>query len=331
MQEIELLFKISQLYYEQGLTQNDIAKKLFISRSNISRLLKQAQELGIVEITVHYPSERKRRIEVEFNNRFHLDEIRVVDLSNRTGYELYTATTKLAAAYLNMQLNNDSVLALTCGNSLCGMVHELRPKSYLPGMQVVPLMGSIESQNIILDGYYLVRQVAEVYGCRYQCIMAPFRVDDAVMCQNLMRRPAMIETMSLAENATIMCTGIGADMQSGYLAKNEHQAFFQHGAVGYIAGYYFDENGNILDMPDIYGRLITASRKMFEIPTRCAVVADIKKARATLAALRGGLINALITNNVVASLILSLDSAGALSPDAPSFRDEPEQQAEDRQ
>ena len=67
MQELELLLKVAQLYYEQGLTQNEIAKKLFISRSNISRLLTQAREAGIVEIKVHYPFERKRRIEVEFN------------------------------------------------------------------------------------------------------------------------------------------------------------------------------------------------------------------------------------------------------------------------
>ena len=62
MQELELLLKVAQLYYEQGLTQNEIAKKLFISRSNISRLLTQAREAGIVEIKVHYPFERKRRI-----------------------------------------------------------------------------------------------------------------------------------------------------------------------------------------------------------------------------------------------------------------------------
>lgn len=160
MQELELLLKVAQLYYEQGLTQNEIAKKLFISRSNISRLLTQAREAGIVEIKVHYPFERKRRIEVEFNRRFHLEEIRIVDLGSRSGFELYTATTKLAATYLNLQLNNDSVLAITCGNSVCGMVHELRPKGYLPGMQVVPMMGSVDNSNIILEGHYLVRQIA---------------------------------------------------------------------------------------------------------------------------------------------------------------------------
>lgn len=310
MREIELLFKIAQMYYEQGMTQNAIAQKLYISRSNISRLLQQAREVGVVEITIHYPYERRRRIENEFTKRFHLDEIRIVDLSDRAGYEMYSATTKLAASYVNMQLTNESVLALTCGNSICGMVHELHPKNYLPGMQAVTLMGSIESSNIVLDGHYLARQVAEIYGCRHQVLMAPFRVDDEVMCQNLMRRPAIMETLALAENATIMCTGIGTAQQGGYLAKEEQDAFFERGAVGYIAGYYFDRNGNIIDIPEYGNRLISAGKKMFSIPIRCAVVADPNKVKATLAALRGGLVNALITNNIVAERILELDDTG---------------------
>ena len=307
MQELELLLKVAQLYYEQGLTQNEIAKKLFISRSNISRLLAQAREAGIVEIKIHYPFERKRRIEVDFNRRFHLEEIRIVDLGNRSGFELYTATTKLATTYLNLQLNNDSVLALTCGNSVCGMVHELRPRNYLPGMHVVPLMGSVENSNIILEGNYLASQVAEIYGCCQHAIMAPFRVDDEVMCQNLRRRPAIRETLELAENATIMCTGIGCEAQKGYLAEGE-ELFLEKGAVGYIAGYYFDKWGAILELPELYGRLLCAGPEMFKIPIRGAIVADEKKARATLAALRGGLINALVTNSVVADKIISLDN-----------------------
>lgn len=306
MREIELLFKVAQLYYEQGLTQKEIGDKLYISRSNISRLLKQAQEAGIVEVTVHYPFERKRRYEVEFQRKFKLEEIRIVDSGARSGFDSYTATTKLAASYLNMQLNNSSILALTCGNSICGMVHELRPRKYLPDMQVVPLMGSIESSNIILDGHYLVRQVAEVYGCRHSYIMAPFQVDDEQMCQNLMRRTSVAETLMLAESATIMCTGIGHDMKKGYLAEHGLIAPAEKGAVGFIAGYYFDENGEIIDIPELYGRIVCAGRKMFDIPLRCAIVADSEKAEATLAALKGGLVNVLVTNTTLAEKILDL-------------------------
>lgn len=137
--------------------------------------------------------------------------------------------------------------------------------------------------------------------------MAPFRVEDETMCQNLKKRPAIRETLDIAENATIMITGIGCEAQKGYLAEVE-DSFLKNGAVGYIAGYYFDRYGNIIDLPHLYNRLVCADRRMFEIPTRCAIVADERKAMATLAALRGGLINTLITNTVVANKILALYS-----------------------
>ena len=309
MQDIDQLFQIAQMYYEQNLTQEEIAKKLYISRSNISRMLKQARDVGIVEIMIHYPFERKRRLEVEFKKRFNLEDIIIVDLNNCSGFELYSFTTKQAASYLNMQLNNETTLALTCGNSLCGLVHELHPKNYLPYMQVVPLMGSIETSNIILDGYYLVHQIAETYKARANFIMAPFRVDDEMTCHNMMKRPAIIETMTLAENADIMLTGVGSKRQGGYLAKEEYEEFFKDGAVGYIAGYYFDKDGKIIDKPEFYNKMICASRKMFEIPTRIGVVADPNKSEATLAALRGNLINRLCTNSMVAAEILEIDDA----------------------
>ena len=174
-------------------------------------------------------------------------------------------------------------------------------------MQVVPLMGSIESSNIIVDGHYLVRQVAETYGCRQHYIMAPFRVDDEATCQQLLSRPAVLETLSLAESATILCTGIGSNVKSPYLLQAEREAFECLDAIGFIAGYYFDINGKIIDVPEFYNKIICASQKMFQIPVRCAVVADPVKVKATLGALRGGLINALITNSVVASKVIALD------------------------
>lgn len=53
--DLYLLSKVSKLYYERGLNQQEIADKLHLSRPKVSRLLQQAQEEGIVQITVHSP------------------------------------------------------------------------------------------------------------------------------------------------------------------------------------------------------------------------------------------------------------------------------------
>ena len=52
--DIRLIVKIAQLYYEQEMTQAQIAQTLGIYRTTISRLLKRGRELGIVSIAINY-------------------------------------------------------------------------------------------------------------------------------------------------------------------------------------------------------------------------------------------------------------------------------------
>ena len=49
--------EICHLYYEDGLSQNEIAEKLKISRPTISRLLTFAKENGLVQIKVMDPKQ----------------------------------------------------------------------------------------------------------------------------------------------------------------------------------------------------------------------------------------------------------------------------------
>lgn len=309
MDDQGLLAEVARLYYEQNMTQEDIAKRLFISRSGISRLIKQAREQGVVEITIHYPYDRVRTLEYEFFNRFHIDEIRIVDTGDRPSPADFTAVAKLAASYINSLLSDESILGLTWGKSIMGAVHELRPSRYLPKMHVTQMTGSIESTDPITDGPDLVRHVAEKYGCRYHYLMVPFSVENEIVRDSLVKRPSVIETMTIAENATILCTGIVSNKHWGKYMKPEELAQLETaGAIGYAAGYYFDPQGRIIDLPQFYNRIICASRSIFtKVNYRIAVIADAVKALAVLGALRGGLINSLVTSSKVAAKIIELD------------------------
>ena len=50
-----LLVRVAELYYEQGMSQQNIAELLGLSRPTVSRLLEEARACGVVEITVHSP------------------------------------------------------------------------------------------------------------------------------------------------------------------------------------------------------------------------------------------------------------------------------------
>ena len=49
------MVEIAKMYYEEELTQNEIAKRLGVSRPLVSKMLADAKEAGIVTIQIHSP------------------------------------------------------------------------------------------------------------------------------------------------------------------------------------------------------------------------------------------------------------------------------------
>ena len=67
----KLLFKIASAYYEDGLTQEQIGTRFSLSRVKVSRLLRQAREERIVQISVVPPQDSNVRLERELEHAFH--------------------------------------------------------------------------------------------------------------------------------------------------------------------------------------------------------------------------------------------------------------------
>ncbi len=68
-----LLVKTARLYYEQSLTQAEIAERLRLSRPKVQRLLEQARSEGIAQISIRpimgVFSEEERALEEQFGLR----------------------------------------------------------------------------------------------------------------------------------------------------------------------------------------------------------------------------------------------------------------------
>jgi len=73
MTDMEQLLAVAKMYYEQGLTQQEIAEKVFLSRSHVSRMLKEARALGIVEIIIRSPFENHVSLEMSLAERFGME------------------------------------------------------------------------------------------------------------------------------------------------------------------------------------------------------------------------------------------------------------------
>jgi len=139
------------MYYEEGLTQREIAQRLSISRSNISRLLTEARDEGIVEIKVKKPILVSSDLRKALLKRFSLHEALVLITGHRDFQESLEGLGRLAAEYLENTLKDDSILGISWGTAVYETVKALRPIAK-PGVQVVQMIGGMGTINPKIDG-----------------------------------------------------------------------------------------------------------------------------------------------------------------------------------
>ena len=105
-----MLASVANLYYNAEMTQNQIAERFFTSRSKISRMLKEARQLGIVEIKILEPWDRNVELEQEFMIRFALKDVRVISVKEANNTMVIQKLGEVAAYYLDNLLNDNMIL-----------------------------------------------------------------------------------------------------------------------------------------------------------------------------------------------------------------------------
>ena len=109
-----MLASVANLYYNAEMTQNQIAERFFTSRSKISRMLKEARQLGIVEIKILEPWDRNVELEQEFMRRFALKDVRVISVKEANNTMVLQKLGEVAAYYLDNLLNDNMILGIQC-------------------------------------------------------------------------------------------------------------------------------------------------------------------------------------------------------------------------
>ena len=168
----QTLVEVARLYYEQNLTQAEIGRQLSLSRSTVSRMLQRAREAGIVTITVKYDVARDHKLEDALRSAFALREARVLSSSRRSSDSIRNRLGKLGAILLEESLNDNSTLGVSYGRSLANTVEQVRPR-LSEGLTVVPVIGALGSDNPLIEGIDLTRQLATKLGARYRYLHAP--------------------------------------------------------------------------------------------------------------------------------------------------------------
>ena len=121
----QLLADIASLYYNEKKTQAEIARISGYSRSAISRILTEAEELGIIEITIKYPLLRDNVLERKLKQKFSLDAAYVINSGLSDYSHNLNLVGRLGATYLQQNLSDGLVIGIGWGSTLFELVNAL--------------------------------------------------------------------------------------------------------------------------------------------------------------------------------------------------------------
>lgn len=297
------------LYYVAGNTQDEIARKLGVSRQSAQRLVSLAMAEGLVKVRIDHPIANCLDLADRLRQRFNLAYCDVVPTdpgSSSTTLGIAQATAAEMERWLTRK--EPVVVAIGTGRTLKSAVEAL-PRIECPQHRIVSLTGNISPDGAAAY-YNVIFTLADKVSARsfpmpLQVIAGSPEERAALHGQAMIRA-----NLDLAAKADVTFVGIGelgADAPlcvDGFVSRADMAALQAVGACGEIVGWAFDVSGR--KIPGLTNDRVASA----PLPDRgkALVIGAAKGGRklpAIRAALSGGLINGLVTDEKTAAALLS--------------------------
>ncbi len=308
-----LLVKAARMYHEEGILQPEIADRLGVSQSRVSRLLKEAQRLGVVRTVVISPPGLHVELERAVREHLRLRDVVVAESASDDDAVVLSAIGAAAAAYLEETVRSHERIGISSRSaSLMAVVETLSPTTGR-AETVVQTLGAVGNPAMRAQATRLADRLAELTGAAAIYLPSPGVVTSGVVRDGLLSDPALAEAVDAWGELTLLLTGIGALRSSpmrtswGSAISNDDLARLDglH-AVGDVCLNFFDADGNVVD-GGLRDRVVgIGPEQLRAVPRRVGVAGGGLKDDAIRAAAIGGWIDVLITDQHTARRLLEL-------------------------
>ncbi|MBM6593619.1 sugar-binding transcriptional regulator [Microvirga pudoricolor] len=296
------------LYFIAGNTQDEIAKKLHVSRATAQRLVSLSLSERLITFRLHHPIAACMELESRLKDAYELLHCQVVPADPGSKSPVVGAA-EAAAAFLEARLRspNPLIIALGTGRMMRAAVEQI-PAMDRADHQLVSLVGNI-SPDGSASFFDALALLADLTKARHFPMPLPVFLSSESEREKLLRIAPVSRVRGLAEKTDLRLVGIGQmDMNAqlfidGFISRDELFEMMHLGAVGEITGWVFDAEGRIVEGG--------SNARLTSIPIRrspqsldVGVAIGDAKVSSIRAALRGKLINGLITNETTAQALL---------------------------
>lgn len=323
-ERLPLIVKVSRLYHEQGLRQPEIAARLNMSQSRVSRLLKEGVSEGIVRTIVVEPPGLFSALEDEVRESYNLRDVVVAgvaveDAGNDS--QVLNAIGAAGARYLeSTMLPSDHVGLSSWSTSLLALVEAMSPRSMRTAESIVQVIGGVGDPRAQVQATRLAERLGRVTGAAVKYFPAPGVVASKEVRDSLLTDPQISSVRDSWSELTMALVGIGSAEPSPLLVSSGNTLpeadltrLAEQGAVGDVCLNFFDAEGVHVES-DLVGRTLGIDEATLKaVPRRVGVAGGPRKLAAIRAALLGGWCDVLITDSNTARALLDVRerSAGA--------------------
>jgi len=296
------------LYFIAGHTQDEIAKMLQVSRASAQRLVSLCLAERLITFRLEHPIAACMELAARLRDLFNLAHCEVVPTDPAAPLSA-AGIAERAANILEATLRTETpaIVALGTGRAVRAAVERVSPIDR-PNHQIVSLVG-----NISADGsasfFDTVGRLADRTKARHYPMPLPFLMASERERDQMLRIGPIAKVRAVAAKANLRLIGIGQMDQSaqvlidGFISREELLEMMRLGALGELTGWAFDAEGRIIQ-GGTNARLTSIPPQVPAEALTIGAAVGTAKVAAIRAALRGRLINGLITDEATASTIL---------------------------
>jgi DNA-binding transcriptional regulator LsrR (DeoR family) len=296
------------LYYVAGNTQDEIARKLGISRQSAQRLVSLAISERLIKVRLDHPIAKCLELAAALKKRFDLRfcEVAPTDPASTSST---LGIAQLAAAEMERWLRSPepAIIGIGTGRTMRAVADQL-PAMECPQHKFVALVGTTK-----IDGsasfYDVIIRVSDTVRAPHYPMPLPVVARSVEERQLLTSLASVRSVLALIERADVSFVGVGAIgensavVQDGIISREEAEALRSAGAVGEITGWAFDSAGRVIADP-INDRVASAPLRQPTDRLMIGVAMGVSRRAALRGALTGKLISGLVTDEATAEHLL---------------------------
>ncbi|WP_422071064.1 bifunctional sugar-binding transcriptional regulator/dihydroxyacetone kinase subunit DhaK [Tranquillimonas rosea] len=299
------------LYYEEGLTQNEIAKEMGISRPTVNTYLAEARDTGVVEIAINSDRMRCLSLARQVAEHFGLSDCMVIP-SRGGSRSLIDRLGSAGAQAIARHLRSGMTLAVSWGRTMYAVAAAMESDGNLRDLSVVQTTGGT-TERVDFTPEACARLMADRLDARCIPISAPALVSTRAVRDTLLSEGVIAEQIEQLGRADCIVFGVSSLRPDSTLhvsglideAIRQHETF--SGAVGSLVGRLIDSAGRPVEGPldaRIIGLPLDDLKRRKQ---KIAVAGSVDKVPAILATLRGGYADILVTDAETANGLLRAD------------------------